>query len=476
MIRTRPTPTILARCVTSGIAALTALTLAGCSGTADGIATSEVSQTETQSAEPATSATDSADTADTPTTPTTMPTTTASNADVTDLGAVGTLESSEVHEISVTFDDSDYDAMIATYSSTGDKEWIEATVTIDGQTYEQVGIRLKGNSSLRSISGGGGGQGPSSSASADDPTTLPWLIQLDKFVEDQHHDGLTDLVVRSNSSSTSLNEAVALELLDLAGLASQDAIAASFTVNGSEPTLRLVIDNPDDSWMAEEFDAGGALYKAESTGDYSYRGDDPESYVDVFDQEAGTENTDLTPLIELLDFINNSDDATFEAELADRLDVDAFATYLAMQELLNNFDDIDGPGNNSYLYYDAASGRFTVVPWDHNLAFGLSPGGAGGGGGDRPAPGDLGADFGGGGGGQGGGFGGRSNILVQRFLAVDGWQSLYDDRLAELRADLYDSGAADTALAQWTAIVASSGLVDDGTISSEADQIAQQFS
>ncbi|MEZ5270152.1 MAG: hypothetical protein R2789_16830 [Microthrixaceae bacterium] len=49
-------------------------------------------------------------------------------------------------------------------------------------------------------------------------------------------------------------------------------------------SLRLVIEHPDDVWMAENFDAGGALYKAESTGDYSYRGDDPESYVDVFDQ------------------------------------------------------------------------------------------------------------------------------------------------------------------------------------------------
>ena len=70
-----------------------------------------------------------------------------------DLGAVGTLDSSEVHEISVEFDEADYEAMIETYSSTNEKDWIEATVTIDGATYEQAGIRLKGNSSLRSIAG-----------------------------------------------------------------------------------------------------------------------------------------------------------------------------------------------------------------------------------------------------------------------------------------------------------------------------------
>ena len=193
---------------------------------------------------------------------------------------------------------------------------------------------------------------------------------------------------------------MALELLDLAGLASQDAVATSFSVNGSEPVLRLVIENPDDAWMAEQLDASGALYKAESSGDYTYRGEDPQAYTEVFDQEAGDENADLTPLIELLDFVNNADDATFEAELESRLDVDSFATYLAMQELLANFDDIDGPGNNSYLYYDTETEQFTVVPWDYNLAFGTGPGGGpvvrgvapGGGemvppaGGEMPAP------------------------------------------------------------------------------------------
>ena len=62
------------------------------------------------------------------------------------------------------------------------------------------------------------------------------------------------------------------------------------------------------------------------------------------------------------------------------LDVASFARYLAFEEVVDNFDDIDGPGNNAFLRYDATTGGFTVVAWDHNLAFGASPGGAGGGG------------------------------------------------------------------------------------------------
>ncbi|MGB5185637.1 MAG: CotH kinase family protein, partial [Acidimicrobiia bacterium] len=323
---------------------------------------------------------------------------------------VSVMDPSVVHDITVSFDEDAYDAMIDTYAAAGDKEWIEATVMIDGVTYEQVGLRLKGNSSLRGL--GNDRAGEAGTLSADDPSGLPWLIRFDKYVEGQNHEGLYDVVIRSNNTETSLNEAVALDLLELAGLASQNAIAVAFSVNGSESTLRLAIEHPDDVWMDDNFADDGALYKAESTGDYSYRGDDPEAYDEVFDQEAGKDNEDLTPLIEFLDFINNTDDATFNAELADHLDIESFATYLAMQDLIDNFDDINGPGNNSYLYYDSDTEVFTVVAWDHNLAFGVrnndafGPGGAAAGDtGVAPAGGPGGAPGGDPGGGQPNGAG-----------------------------------------------------------------------
>lgn len=98
-------------------------------------------------------------------------------------------------------------------------------------------------------------------------------------------------MIRANNSDTSLNEAVALDLLEEAGLASQEAVATSFSVNGSTAVLRLAIEHPDDD--------------------------------------------------------------RFTAELPERLDVEAFATYLAMMDLIGNSDDIDGPGNNAYLWWDA---------------------------------------------------------------------------------------------------------------------------
>ncbi|MDT0184752.1 CotH kinase family protein [Microbacterium sp. ARD31] len=383
----------------------------------------------------------------------------------------GVWDADTVHEISVEVDDDAVAAMVDTYQETGEKDWIEATVTIDGETYDRVGLRLKGNSSLRGVTDDA------------DPTELPWLLRLDEFVEGQSVDGSRELVVRSNSSATALNEAVALDLLAEAGLASEHAVASSFSVNGADARLRLVVQNLDEDWEAENFAGEGLLYKAEAGGDWSYRGDDPDAYTDVFDQETGED--DLTPLISFLDFVNTSSDEDFAAELPDRLDIASFARYLAFEELVDNFDDIDGPGNNSYLRYDVATGAFTVVAWDHNLAFGGSPGGGpgggfpGGGDGERPEgmptdrPTELPSGMPDGMRPGGGGPGGGSNVLVERFTAVDEWADLVEDAKADLAAELYDSGYAEEVLDRWSALLTEQAgdLVDAATVQEEADAI-----
>ncbi|MCP5031845.1 MAG: hypothetical protein GY939_08585 [Actinomycetia bacterium] len=392
-----------------------------------------------------------------------------------------------MHDIDITFDTDAYDEMIVTYETSGEKDWIDATITIDGTTFVDVGVRLKGNSSLFSVT----------SETAGNPEDLPWLIKLDKYVDDQNYQGYRDLVIRSNSTETAMNEAVALELLGLAGLATEEGIATSFTVNGGDTELRLAIEHPDEVWEDDNFDADEAvLYKADSEGDYTYRGDDEEAYTEVFDIKAGED--DYEPLIDFLDFVNNSDDATFAADLGDWLDIDSFATYLAFQDLIANADDIDGRGNNSYLHYDYDSQQFTVVAWDHNLAFntanvaggpGAGPGGVGPGGigpgaagldgatGERPAPPEGGPEAGAGGPGAGGLGGGGSNVLASRFLANDTFEAMVDEATVELTETLYRSGAADDIVETWVSVLTAdaAGLVDAATIEAEAEAIVAEF-
>nr|NLI49308.1 hypothetical protein [Propionibacterium sp.] len=423
----------------------------------------------------------------------------SSDATGTAGGATGYLDAGVLHTLRLTFDTDAFAAMVQQYLESGDKGWLEADLALDGTPLARVGVRLKGNSSLRNVS------------ATSAPETLPWLVRLDKFVAGQHLDGLRELIVRSNTTTTALNEAVALDLLAASGLAAQRAALARFSVNGSAEVLRLTVENPAQEWVDRVFATDGLLYKAEADGDWSYRGDDPASYADIFDQETGED--DLTPLIGFLDFVNNSSDAEFTAGLPGRLDTDAFARYLAFEELVDNFDDIDGPGNNAYLWWARATARMTVVAWDHNLAFGARPGGGGQGGvpgqvGGVPGQGGV-PDQAAGGGrptrpegapdpaalpaglqpgegmpspadgqvpgrGQGGGPGGtRANALVTRFRTLAGGDAAVTAAKAALTASLIESGAGKQSLDRWATLIgsAASDLVAADALASERSAI-----
>lgn len=389
----------------------------------------------------------------------------------------GTLDQTQVHEIALTIDEATLTEMIQTYLDTGEKAWVHGSVTIDGESFDDVGIKLKGNSSLRNIT-------------VDTPAQdLPLRIRLDKYVDDQQFNGISDFTVRANSSETSINEAVALDLLREAGLASTLAIATRFSVNSSDESLRLTVQNLDHIWVEDNFPDAGAdsvLYKAEAEGDWSWQGEDGD-YSTSFDIDAGEDN--YQPLIELLDLINNGSDEEIAAALPTLLDIDSFATYLAFQEIIDNFDDIDGPGNNAYLFWDSNTGQFTVVAWDHNLAFGASPV-SGGPGGQTPSgnpgerdrttqgarPSDPGGDS------RPGDRGGpgnmpRENPLVTVFRANSEWLAMYENSLTELRSSLIDNGTVEGSVSQWesTLLAGASNLVSAETISAESEAILKNI-
>ena len=393
----------------------------------------------------------------------------------------GYLDPDSLHSVEITVDQSAYQEMITAYTSNRTKNWIEATVTVDGVAHEKAGLKLKGNSSLQGIS------------ADSEPQKLPWLVRFDKFVDGANHDGMTRMVIRASSSTSALNEAVALDLLAKTGLASEKAAHISLSVNGSDPVLRLTCQDLDESWVEQNFDVAGLLYKAESTGDYTYRGTDESAYKDVFDQETGKAN--LTPLIEFLQFINESSDADFQSGLAQRVDVDKMVTYLAFEDVIDNFDDITGPGNNSFLWWAEQANQMTVVAWDHNCAFGLKPGAGqqGQGGGQQPGggqpPGDGGAPSNGqaptgqppgGAGGQqpgGGGSQTKANALVDRFNSLMDGETKVSAERDRLKQELYTSGVAQTILDARAKVLTdqAGSLIEQSAVEADKQTIAAYF-
>jgi spore coat protein CotH len=419
------------------------------------------------------------------------------------VGTTDLFDATVAHRVTLTFRDDDYQRMLDEYWSDGEKSYLEADMTIDGTPVPSVGIRLKGNSTLGGITrngesrpggfgggrrpggaaggpggavggGPGGGFGGRTALKAEEPENLPWLIRFDEFVDGRRYQGHREVAVRISSmggGTTVVNEALSLNVLAAAGQTAQRYGYASFTVNDRPTTARLIVEHPDEGF-ADTLGGSGVLYKSLATGQFTDQGDDPTSYADDFEQITMKGSQDLQPVIDLIKWVNGSSDTEFDTHLEGHVDVPAFARYVAVQNLLLNFDDMAGPGRNYYLWYDLGAKRFTVVGWDYNLTFtGNATQGPhdtitrGGGGfprnGDAP-PQDFQPPAGmqppdgtpppagmqpPGGMQQPGGFGGLGgNRLKERFLASAAFKSVYEDAYRDLYRKIFADGTALNAL------------------------------
>ncbi|WP_431972799.1 CotH kinase family protein [Micromonospora haikouensis] len=466
-------------------------------------------------------------------------------------GTTDLFDATVAHSISLTFADADYQRMLETYWKEGEKEYVEADLTVDGTTLPSVGIRLKGNSTLQSLTwkgesrprgtgagpaGGmpGGGERPAdagqrqdgqqtgqtgqrqagggfpgggmsrTSLKAEEPETLPWLISFDEFVDGRRYQGHREVAVRvagMGGGSTVLNEALSLSLLDSTGEAAQRYAYSSFTVNDRPTEARLLVEHPDENF-ADQMGGTGVLYKSLASSSFTDQGDDQTDYTDDFKQITMKGSQDLQPVINLIRWVNSASDEEFDAQLADRVDVDSFARYVALQNLLLNFDDMSGPGKNYYLWYDLETKKFSVISWDHNLTFSgnasQGPHDSGGFGmrGGMQAPGGTqpsegrqppeGAQLpegmqppGGGATEQEGGEAGPVRMggmmtghkLKERFLASDAFKEVYEDAYRELYQQVYASGRATGALDAITGVLKTVDGVDAAAVDSDAERL-----
>lgn len=397
-------------------------------------------------------------------------------------GTVDLFDNTVPHSLSVELTDAEYRDMVEQFKADGDKKWVTADITIDGTTINDVAVRLKGNSTLMSLRGVhfppppgeggppgppgppgrpgppgppgapgpggppggfggpgglGGPGGPMGTVSEDDPLSLPLLISFNENADGRGYQGLTELSVRPGAPV--LNETLALSLTEMTGQPTQRYSYITYSVNGAT-TTRLLLEHPDENYASTVFDSDGYLYKARAKSRLEYAGPDQSAYADQFKQINTVDTGNLQPLINFLKWLDSADDEEFARSLGDWIDVESFARYVATQNLLINGDDMAGPGQNYYLWYDLGTKKFTVVSWDLNLATMMGdvklgprdpmefkppsgfqlPTGMG------PPPGK---ELGG-------------NILKERFLASPAFTEVYDKAYWELYDQIYADGQA----------------------------------
>lgn len=260
--------------------------------------------------------------------------------------------------------------------------WVAATIAFNGQTWSQVGVRYKGNSSLSSV--------------WNDPETLklPLKLDFDQFedaspeIADQRFYGFKQLSLANGFGDASyLRETIAYDLLEEAGLvAAETAYYEVILDYGAGPQslgLYTMIEVVDDTVIARTFgDDSGNIYEGDGRAASLAEGtaEQIEASFQKENNEAEADWSDIQALYEVLHSAQRTTDpAAWRASLEAIFEVESFLDWLALSAALEHWDTYGGMSHNFYLYNNPATGKLTWISWDHNLILGASPGGPGGG-------------------------------------------------------------------------------------------------
>ena len=244
--------------------------------------------------------------------------------------------------------------------------WVEAEIAFEGEIWEHVGIRFKGNSSLRSTWGMGS-------------LKLPFKLDFDQYeddypeTEDQRFYGFKQLSFGSNFHDDSLlREKIAADLFRDAGVpAAQTAFYAVSIDYGNGPVyvgLYTAVEVVDDTVIETQFSADdGNVYKPEGAGATFAAGSFSEA---SFDKETNQDENDYSDILALYDTLHDqsriSDPESWRQGLEEVFDVDGFLNWLAVNTVIENWDTYGVMSHNYYLYHDPESEQLVWIPWDNN--------------------------------------------------------------------------------------------------------------
>lgn len=157
------------------------------------------------------------------------------------------MDKTEVMSIAIDVDDADWQHMLDTAT---EEQYISADITINGTTVKNVGIRPKGNSSLRQV------------ASDDTTDRYSFKIKFDEYVKNQTWLGLDKLVVNNMITDNSyMKEYLSYDIMSYAGVDAPLYAFADMKVNGEAWGFYLAVEDIDSGYLARVKGDKGELYK-----------------------------------------------------------------------------------------------------------------------------------------------------------------------------------------------------------------------
>lgn len=316
-------------------------------------------------------------------------------------------DTSRVHSIDLVMDD--WDGFIEECEN---EEYVNCSLVIDGESYKNVGIRAKGNTSLSSVSDYGNDR-------------YSFKVEFDHYDDALTYHGLDKLSLNNIiQDNTYMKDYLVYQMMGQFGVAAPLCSYVYITVNGEDWGLYLAVEGVEDSFLSRNYGSDcGNLYKPDSmsmgggrgNGDdfkmedteetpkndieregnmqppdmgekpesgmrpqdkgampeagkddvsLIYSDDEYDSYSNIFDS-AKTEisDSDKDRLIASLKQLNEGTD------IAEVVDTENVIRYFVVHNFVCNFDSYTGSMIHNYYLYEE-DGKLSMIPWDYNLSFG----------------------------------------------------------------------------------------------------------
>ena len=291
-------------------------------------------------------------------------------------------------------------------------DWFPATVTIDGETHTEVGVRKKGFLGSQS-------------------DTKPSLkLRYDKYVDGQNLGGVMERMTLNNSiqDPSMVNTCLAYQVFAAAGLPASRCNFATVSVNGRNLGLYVHVEEIKAPMLARHFDSdAGNLYEG-TISDFT-----PE-YRGTIEKKTNEDVDDWSDVDAVMAALQDPSEAGLEV-LGELVDLDRFLSFWATESLVGHWDGYTGDRNN-YHFYREPDGKFVFIPWGVDDVFHLK---------DDPNP-----------------FDNISNpppsvlaltAIPNRLYNIPEWRGEYAERLKDILGTVWDEDELLASVDQMAAIV-----------------------
>lgn len=183
-------------------------------------------------------------------------------------------DTSKVHSIDIVMDD--WEGFLETCEN---EEYTDCTVVIDGDSYKNVAIRAKGNTSLSTVSQLG-----------SDRYSLK--IEFDHYNSAENYYGLDKLCLNNIIQDTTyMKDYLSYQLMAQMGVPSPLCSYAYITINGEDWGLYLAVEDVEDAFLERSYGSDhGELYKPDSQSFGGGHGNGKDFKMDELDMDDFNSN------------------------------------------------------------------------------------------------------------------------------------------------------------------------------------------